>query len=154
RLARFYFPRDAHTPSSRLCTRERLAGAAAVVLRQFTLCLGSCDLCAQVALLNIVPLGGLGEVGMNCLALESSDGILVIGCGVMFPNPSFGVDVIRPDFTYLAERRDQIRGVVITHGHEDHIGALPYLLQALRVPVYAPPYALALIRARLAEHPE
>jgi ribonuclease J len=103
---------------------------------------------------RIVPLGGLGEVGMNCLAVETPGGVLVVDCGVMFPHDDLGIDVMHPDFTYLWERRDEIVGVVITHGHEDHIGGLPYLLRQIPVPVWAPPYALALIRARLAEHPE
>jgi ribonuclease J len=103
---------------------------------------------------RIVPLGGLGEIGMNCLALETPQGILVIDCGVTFPHDELGIDVIHPDFTYLWERREEVLGVVVTHGHEDHIGGLPYLLRRIPVPVYAPPYAAILIRSRLAEHAE
>ncbi len=106
---------------------------------------------AYVGYLRIVPLGGLGEIGMNCLALESPDGILVIDCGVTFPHEEQGVDVIHPLFDYLQEHTRDVLGVVVTHGHEDHIGALPYLLRRVPVPVWAPPYALSLIRERLRE---
>lgn len=101
---------------------------------------------------RLVPLGGLGEVGMNCLAVEDEQGILVVDCGIRFPYDDLGVDVIRPDFTWLLERKERIRGVFITHGHEDHIGALPYLLEHVRCPVWGPPHALGLVRRRLAEH--
>ncbi len=101
--------------------------------------------------LRIVPLGGLGEVGMNCLAVEYANTILVIDCGVTFPDSEPGVDIIHPEFAYLLEHRERVKAVLITHGHEDHIGALPYLLQDLDVPVYGPEYALALARERLAE---
>jgi ribonuclease J len=102
--------------------------------------------------LRVVPLGGLGEIGLNCLALEQQDGILVIDCGIMFPQDDLGVDVIRPDFGWLLQRAQRIAGVFVTHGHEDHIGALPYLLSELSVPVWGPPHALALVRRRLAEN--
>jgi len=103
--------------------------------------------------LRIVPLGGLGAIGMNCLALEHSSGIVVVDCGSSFPNDDHGVDVIRPDFTYLVERRDRVRGLFLTHGHEDHIGAIPYLLREMRLPIWASRHALGLVRRRLAEHP-
>jgi ribonuclease J len=103
--------------------------------------------------LRILPLGGLGEIGMNCMAIETPEGILIVDCGVMFPDrEGLGVDVIHPDFTWLRDRQERVAGVVITHGHEDHIGALPYLLQDLRVPVYGPAYALKLAEERLREH--
>ncbi len=102
--------------------------------------------------LRLVPLGGLGEVGMNCLALEQDDGIVLIDCGVTFPSTDLGVDVFHPRFDYLNARSDRVLGVVLTHGHEDHIGALPYLLGALDVPVYGPPHAIELTKIRLAEH--
>src|SRR5262245_31120120 len=92
--------------------------------------------------IRLVPLGGLGEIGMNCLAIEQRDGIVVIDCGVGFPENDLGIDVIHPDFGWLFERRSRISGVFITHGHEDHIGALPYLLGELEVPVWGPPHAL------------
>lgn len=101
---------------------------------------------------RIVPLGGLGEIGLNCLAIEQSDGILVVDCGAGFPEDDLGVDVLHPDFSWLIERRDQISGVFLTHGHEDHVGGLPYLLAELDVPVYGPPHALGVARRRLLEH--
>lgn len=101
---------------------------------------------------RIVPLGGLGEIGMNCLALEQPEGIVVIDCGVEFPFSDLGVDVMHPDFSYLLEARDKVCGLFVTHGHEDHIGAIPYLLRELRVPIWGPAHALGLIRRRLREH--
>jgi len=88
---------------------------------------------------------------MNCLALELDDSIIVIDCGVTFPDDEPGVDIIHPDFSYLLQHRARIKAIVLTHGHEDHIGALPYLLADLEVPVYGPDYALALVRERLSE---
>jgi ribonuclease J len=89
---------------------------------------------------------------MNCLALEQGNDILVVDCGVRFPDDDLGVDVVHPDFTWLVERADRVRGVFLTHGHEDHIGALPYLLSAIDVPVWGPAHALGLVRKRLSEH--
>jgi ribonuclease J len=89
---------------------------------------------------------------MNCLVLEQQEGIVLVDCGVTFPTTDLGIDVYHPRFDYLLARADRVLGVVITHGHEDHIGALPYLLGALDVPVFAPPHALELTRQRLAEH--
>ncbi len=102
--------------------------------------------------LRVVPLGGLGEIGMNCLAFEWGADIIVVDCGVMFPGEEVGVDVIHPDLSYLVEHQERIRGVVLTHGHEDHIGAIPYLLRAIDVPIYGPRYALALVEERLKQH--
>jgi ribonuclease J len=101
---------------------------------------------------RIVPLGGLGEIGMNCLAIEQSDGILLVDCGTSFPSDDWGVDVLRPDFSYLTEQANRVVGVVLTHGHEDHIGAIPYLLSELDVPVWGPRHALELVKRRLSEH--
>jgi ribonuclease J len=91
---------------------------------------------------------------MNCLVLEQGDDIILIDCGVTFPTSDLGIDVYHPRFDYLTARSDRIRGVIITHGHEDHIGAVPYLLGAIdeTVPVWGPPHSLELIRQRLAEH--
>src|SRR5215471_10836581 len=86
---------------------------------------------------------------MNCLAIEQGADILVVDCGIRFPRDDVGVDVVHPDFSWLVERADRIRGVFITHGHEDHIGGLPYLLRAVDVPVWGPPHALGLVRHRL-----
>lgn len=99
-----------------------------------------------------MALGGLGEIGMNCLAIEQDDGIVVVDCGAGFPEDDHGIDVFHPDFSWLFERRERVHGVFITHGHEDHIGALPYLLAELPLPVWGPPHALGLARRRLAEH--
>jgi len=102
--------------------------------------------------IRLVPLGGLGEIGMNCLAVEQRDGIVIIDCGVAFPDNDLGVDVIHPDFGWVLERAARVHGIFLTHGHEDHIGAMPYLLAELETPVWGPPHALGLVRRRLAEH--
>lgn len=102
--------------------------------------------------IRLVQLGGLGEIGMNCLCLEQAGRMVMIDCGVTFPNRTPGIDVIHPAFDAIGDRLDMLQAVVITHGHEDHIGALPYLLQRRNVPVYGPAYALELIRERLREH--
>ncbi|MDH7490712.1 MAG: MBL fold metallo-hydrolase, partial [Anaerolineae bacterium] len=87
--------------------------------------------------LRIIPLGGLGEVGKNMLAVEYGSDILLIDAGVMFPeNDMWGVDLVIPDFGYLLDKKERVRAIVLTHGHEDHIGALPYMLRQIPVPVY------------------
>ena len=92
----------------------------------------------------------MGEIGRNCLVLEYQDNILVIDAGIMFPSDDMpGVDLVIPDFQYLVERRDRVRGIIITHGHEDHIGGLPYLLSEVKAPVYATPLTRGLIEAKL-----
>ena len=102
---------------------------------------------------RIVPLGGLGEVGKNMMAIEYGDDIIVIDAGVMFPKEDMhGVDLVLPDTTYLVENKSRVRAILITHGHEDHTGALPYVLRDLHVPVYAPPLARDLIQVKLREH--
>ena len=101
--------------------------------------------------LRVIPLGGLGEIGMNCLALEQRGEILVIDCGVSFPSADNGSDIVHPRLDYLLDNRERLRGLVITHGHEDHIGAVPYLLDEVDVPVWAPAHAMALIKLRLGE---
>ncbi len=102
--------------------------------------------------LRLVPLGGLGEIGMNCLALEQDGAVLLVDCGTTFPADDHGIDVIHPSFEWLKTRAEQVAGVFITHGHEDHIGALPYLLRDLDVPVWGPAHALASAWRRLEEH--
>ncbi len=100
-----------------------------------------------------IPLGGLGEFGMNMLALRTGDDILVIDSGMMFPEAELlGVDIVIPDITYLKQNRSLVRGIVLTHGHEDHIGALPYILRELNVPIFGTQFTLALVRKRLEEH--
>lgn len=103
--------------------------------------------------LQVIPLGGLGEFGMNCLALRYGEEILVIDAGMMFPDAELlGVDIVTPDFTFLTENREHVLGLVLTHGHEDHIGAVPFLLSEINVPVYGTPFTLALVERRLEEH--
>ncbi|MCH8831305.1 MAG: ribonuclease J [Chloroflexi bacterium] len=100
--------------------------------------------------LRIIPLGGLGEIGKNMMALECGDDIIVVDCGVQFPDEDMpGVDLIIPDVSYLVERADRVRAILITHGHEDHIGALPFILPQINVPVYAPRLAHGLISVKL-----
>jgi ribonuclease J len=100
--------------------------------------------------LRIIPLGGLGEIGLNMLVLEVDGAAIAVDCGVMFPErPGLGIDLLLPDITYLRERPGLLRGVVLTHGHEDHIGALPRLLAELPVPVLGPRLAIALTREKL-----
>ena len=102
--------------------------------------------------LRIIPLGGLGEIGKNMMALEYEEDIIIVDCGVQFPEEGmFGVDLIIPDISYLKERVDKVRAILITHGHEDHIGALPFILPQLQCPVYAPRLAHGLITAKLKE---
>ena len=106
-----------------------------------------------VGKLQIVPLGGLGEFGMNCMAMRWGDDIFVIDAGLMFPEAELlGVDIVVPDITYLTENRDKVRAIVLTHGHEDHIGALPWILSELNVPVYGTEFTLAYVENKLEEH--
>jgi ribonuclease J len=103
--------------------------------------------------LQIVPLGGLGEFGMNCMAIRWGDDIIVIDAGLMFPEAElFGVDIVVPDLTYLTANRERVRGVILTHGHMDHIGAVPWLLSELNVPVFATEFTLAYVEDKLEEH--
>src|SRR5438445_10152205 len=101
--------------------------------------------------LRIIPLGGVGEVGKNITLLEVAGEILVIDCGLAFPEPEMlGIDLVIPDVTYLAENRDRVRAILLTHGHEDHIGALPYVLPHLPgVPIWASLRTSALVPVRL-----
>ncbi len=103
--------------------------------------------------LQAIPLGGVGEFGMNIMALRCGDDLIVIDAGLMFPEAELlGVDLVIPDTTYLVENRERVRAIILTHGHEDHIGALPYLLSELNVPVYGTAFTLALVERRLEEH--
>ena len=102
---------------------------------------------------RLIPLGGLGEIGLNMMLIESGDDLIAVDCGLMFPDDEMpGVDYVIPDFTYALERGEGFRAVFLTHGHEDHIGALPYLLRRVRVPVYGTPLTLALVAEKLREH--
>jgi ribonuclease J len=103
--------------------------------------------------LKIIPLGGLGEFGMNCLAVRWEDDIIVIDAGLMFPETELlGVDIVVPDITYLTENKAHVRGIILTHGHEDHIGGLPWILSEIKVPVYATEFTLAYVEGKLEEH--
>ena len=102
--------------------------------------------------LKIIPLGGLEQIGMNITAFESEDSIIIVDCGLAFPEDDmFGIDLVIPDTTYLEKNIDKVKGFVITHGHEDHIGALPYVLQKINVPVFATRLTMGIIENKLAE---
>ena len=103
--------------------------------------------------LRLLPLGGLGEIGMNLMVLEYADEIFIIDCGLMFPEPyMLGVDIVIPDIAALLSAKERVKGIILTHGHEDHIGALPFILPQLQVPVYGTPLTIAMVSRRLEEH--
>src|SRR5438874_4879746 len=103
--------------------------------------------------LEVVPLGGLGEFGMHMMAFRSNGSIIVVDAGVMFPDEELlGVDLIVPDITYLLENKNEVKAIFLTHGHEDHIGALPFILPYLNVPVYGSTFTLALVKNKLEQH--
>ena len=106
------------------------------------------------SVLRVIPLGGLGEVGKNMTIVESDDGLVVIDAGLAFPRDEhLGVDLLLPDFSYLRDRESLIRAVILTHGHEDHVGALPYLLRELEIPeVWATRLTMGLVKSKLDEH--
>ena len=104
-------------------------------------------------MLKVIPLGGLGEIGLNMMVLEHGKDILVVDAGLMFPDEYMpGVDFVIPDFQYLKEKEGIVKAIILTHGHEDHIGALPYLLRQLSIPVFGTRFSLALVREKLREH--
>jgi len=103
--------------------------------------------------LQIIPLGGLGEFGMNSMAIRYGDDIIVVDAGMMFPDDELlGVDIVTPDFAYLEQNSEMVRGLVLTHGHEDHIGGIPFLLGQVNLPIYGTAFTLALVERRLEEH--
>ena len=103
--------------------------------------------------IKIIPLGGLGEIGKNMTAIECGTDIIVIDCGLGFPDEQmYGIDIVIPDITYLKSNADRVKGIIFTHGHEDHIGAVPYVMRELDVPIYATPLTAALIELKLEEH--
>ena len=102
--------------------------------------------------LRIIPLGGLGEIGKNMTVIEFGNDLLLIDCGMGFPDEDmYGIDVVLPDITYLRNNASRIRGLIITHGHEDHIDAVPYVLKELDIPIYTTPLTAALIELKLEE---
>ena len=103
--------------------------------------------------LKVIPLGGLEQIGMNITAFEYEDSIIVVDCGLSFPaDDMLGIDLVIPDVTYLKDNIDKVKGFMITHGHEDHIGALPYVLKEINVPVYATRLTMGIIENKLKEH--
>ena len=100
--------------------------------------------------LKIIPLGGLEQIGMNITAFEYEDSIVVVDCGLSFPaDDMLGIDLVIPDVTYLKDNLDKVKGFVITHGHEDHIGALPYVLREINAPIYATRLTMGIIENKL-----
>lgn len=108
---------------------------------------------SEGTMLKIIPLGGLGEIGLNMMVFEYGDTIFIVDSGLMFPEDyMLGVDIVIPDFTYIKENKDKVAGLVLTHSHEDHIGALPYLLKELNIPVFGTPFTLEIVRHKLEEY--
>jgi ribonuclease J len=104
-------------------------------------------------MLKIIPLGGLGEIGLNMMVFEYGESTFIVDAGLMFPEDyMLGIDYVIPDMTYIKQRKSNVLGVVLTHAHEDHIGALPYLLKEMNVPIYGTPFTLGVVRNRLEEH--
>lgn len=104
-------------------------------------------------MLKVIPLGGLGEIGLNMMLFEAAETILVVDCGLMFPDEHMpGVDLVIPGFGYLEDKRERVKAVILTHGHEDHIGAIPFFLREFDVPVYGTRFTLALLEEKLKEH--
>ena len=107
----------------------------------------------MISKLKIIPLGGLGEIGKNMTAFECGSDIIVVDCGMGFPGEDmYGIDIVLPDISYLRSNADRIRGMILTHGHEDHIGAVPYVLRELDIPIYTTPLTAALVELKLEEH--
>jgi len=103
--------------------------------------------------LRVIPLGGLGEIGLNTMVLEYEDTIVIVDSGLMFPEDEMlGIDIVIPDFSYVFQNKDRVAGLVVTHGHEDHIGAIPFLVRELSIPIYGTALTLALIREKLREY--
>lgn len=104
-------------------------------------------------MLKVIPLGGLGEIGLNMMVIEHGPDLLIVDAGLMFPNDYMpGIDLVIPDFTYIRENKEKIRAIILTHGHEDHIGAIPFFLKEFPVPVFGTSFTLGLLRAKLKEH--
>src|SRR5204862_115432 len=138
--------RAAARADSRLSRPGRRAQRGNHLTRQYT--------SPSMGVCRIIPLGGLGEVGKNMTAYEAEGSIVIVDAGLAFPRDEhLGVDLVLPDFTYLIEREHMIRGVVLTHGHEDHVGSLPYLMREVRIPiVFGTRLTLGLVKSKLDEH--
>ncbi len=103
--------------------------------------------------LRVIPLGGMGEIGKNCYLYEYADDMLIVDCGMSFPDEEMpGIDIVIPDFTYILKNKEKIKGLLLTHGHEDHIGAIPYLLKSFNLPIYGTKLTLGLVDGKLKEH--
>ncbi|MEL7656805.1 MAG: ribonuclease J, partial [Bacillota bacterium] len=106
-----------------------------------------------VSPVKVIPIGGLNEIGKNMTVLEYKNDIMIIDCGLSFPDDEmFGIDIVIPDFSYLIKNREKVKGMILTHGHEDHIGAIPYLLKELNIPIYGTRLTLGLVENKLKEH--
>ncbi|MEG2539313.1 MAG: ribonuclease J, partial [Clostridium sp.] len=102
---------------------------------------------------KVIPLGGVNEIGKNITVIETKSEIVVVDGGLMFPDEEmYGVDIVIPDITYLLKNKDKVKGIMLTHGHEDHIGALPYILKQLNVPVYGTRLTIGMVETKLKEH--
>ena len=102
---------------------------------------------------TLTPLGGLGEIGLNCMVLETASSMVVIDCGIMFPEDFlFGVDVVIPRLDFIIQKKDKLKGIVLTHGHEDHIGALPWLMPYVDAPIFSSRFTLGLVENKLREY--
>ena len=107
----------------------------------------------NIGSMRIIPLGGLEKIGMNITAFEYEDSIIVVDCGLAFPEDGMlGIDLVIPDVTYLKNNIEKVKGFVITHGHEDHIGALSYILREINIPIYATKLTMGIIEKKLTEH--
>jgi ribonuclease J len=103
--------------------------------------------------LKLIPLGGLGEIGLNMMVVEYGETIIVVDCGLMFPEDyMLGIDIVIPDVSYLKENREKVKAFVITHGHEDHVGAIPFVLREINAPIYGTALTIGLIEEKLSEH--
>ena len=103
--------------------------------------------------IKIIPLGGVGEIGKNMMVIEFQETIIIVDVGIMFPGEHLkGIDFIIPDFSYVVENKSKVKGILLTHGHEDHIGALPYLIKEVNAPIYGTRLTIGFVKNRLEEH--